>query len=331
MRPMRHINFEKVPLNKTLAPTATSLSLPRAAGGALTLPSPTLGSIDAYIQAVNRIPMLNAEDERRYVNDLRTSGNVEAARQLILAHLRYVVAITRKYLGYGLPHADLIQEGNVGLMYAVKRFDPVHNARLATYATHWIKAFVHKYVMDNWRVVKIAGTKAQNKLFFNLRSLRNRYIAEDRIASYRENLSQSEIGRMAAALGVNPGDVVEMERRIAGQDVSLEADPSNTDDESGNHAPIAWLADNSQEPSAQLQQKQRENLMHNGVASALAQLDERSRDIVQSRWLNVNDQGQPSKTLHDLATQYRVSAERIRQIEMAAMKKMRTALAGQVA
>ncbi|MCX7179556.1 MAG: RNA polymerase sigma factor RpoH [Proteobacteria bacterium] len=271
----------------------------------------TVGSIENYIQAANRMPMLSEAEEIDLARRFRNEDDLEAARQLVLSHLRLVVSIARGYLGYGLPHADLIQEGNIGLMKAVKRFDPERGVRLVSFAMHWIKAEIHEYVLKNWRLVKVATTKAQRKLFFNLRSLKKGFAT----------LSPDEIRAMADKLGVKPEEVVEMETRLSGQDISLE--PAG-EDEDDRYSPIAYLpADVSSEPSAVLERKEYDHLQGEGLREALAGLDERSRNIVAKRWLA--DDGE-AQTLHELAAEYGVSAERIRQIEVKALQKMRGAL-----
>jgi len=285
---------------------------------------PSLGNLEAYISAVNRIPLLTHEEELHYAQQLKYEGSVEAAGHLVLSHLRLVVSIARQYLGYGLPHGDLIQEGNLGLMKAVKRFDPEQGVRLVSYAMHWIKAEIHEYIVKNWRMVKLATTKAQRKLFFNLRSLRQGFKAEAADAG-RQTLSDAEIDRMAEQLQVKREEVIEMETRMAGGDVLL--DPAPADDGEQAWGPIAWLTDAAHEPTAMIETRQRDLLATDGLATALQTLDERSRRIVQERWLNVNDDGTGGMTLHELAAEYGVSAERIRQIEVAAMKKMKLALA----
>jgi len=289
-----------------------------ASAGALTLAPMSmvpgqLGNIDAYIQAVNRIPMLTADEERRFATEFRLHNNLDAARQLVLSHLRLVVSIARNYLGYGLPHADLIQEGNIGLMKAVKRFDPEQNVRLVSYAIHWIKAEIHEYILRNWRMVKVATTKAQRKLFFNLRSHKQGLQA----------FSPDEIDGLAKELNVKREEVTEMETRLSGGDVALEG---QIEDGEESFAPIAYLADAHSEPTAVLAARQRDKLQTDGIAEALESLDARSRRIIEARWLNVEDDGSGGSTLHELAAEFGVSAERIRQIEASAMKKMRNAL-----
>jgi len=242
----------------------------------------------------------------------------------VLSHLRLVVSVSRQYLGYGLPHGDLIQEGNVGLMKAVKRFDPDQGVRLVSYALHWIKAEIHEYILRNWRMVKLATTKAQRKLFFNLRSMKQGFKSDASDANaHRNTLSTAEIAQMATKLNVKPAEVIEMETRLSGGDVAL--DPQNDDNEE-SYAPIAYLADEASEPTRVLEARRRDALSGDGLVMALEVLDARSRRIVEERWLKVNDDNSGGMTLHDLASEYGVSAERIRQIEVAAMKKMRKAL-----
>jgi RNA polymerase sigma-32 factor len=285
---------------------------------------PSLGNLDAYISAVNRLPMLTQEEETQFARRLRDAGDIEAAGRLVLSHLRLVVSVSRQYLGYGLPQGDLIQEGNVGLMKAVKRFDPEQGVRLVSYALHWIKAEIHEYILRNWRMVKLATTKAQRKLFFNLRSMKQHLKggASDADA-HRSTLSASEIERIAEDLNVKPAEVIEMETRLSGGDVALEP---QTDDGEESYAPIAYLADDTGEPTQVLESRRRDALSSDGLIRALEALDDRSRRIVQERWLNVNDDTSGGKTLHELAAEFGVSAERIRQIEVAAMKKMRKAM-----
>jgi RNA polymerase sigma-32 factor len=270
----------------------------------MALPVP-VGSLEAYIQAVNRFPMLTSEQEVGLARKFRAENDVEAARQLVLSHLRLVVAIARGYMGYGLPHGDLIQEGNIGLMKAVKRFDPERGVRLVSFAVHWIRAEIHEFVLRNWRLVKIATTKAQRKLFFNLRSMKPSL----------DPLTQAQIGAMAKQLKVKPEEVAEMEMRLTGQEIALE--PSN--DEDDKYAPIAYLADRSPEPSELVEAKQEEDLRERGLEQAMAGLDARSRRIIEARWLREKDPA----TLHELAAEFKVSAERIRQIEAKALQKMK--------
>jgi RNA polymerase sigma-32 factor len=275
----------------------------------LTLPVPSAaGSLDHYIQAVNRFPLLTAERETQLARKFRTDDDLEAAGELVLSHLRVVVAIARGYLGYGLPHADLIQEGNIGLMKAVKRFDPERGVRLVSFAIHWIKAEIHEFILRNWRLVRIATTKAQRKLFFNLRSMKPGL----------EPLTRDEIHNVAKVLRVKPEEVAEMETRLAGQEIALE--PVGEDDDT--YAPIAYLADPGDEPSKTLEDAESARLRRTGLTSALAELDPRSRRIIEARWLREKDPA----TLHDLAAEFKVSAERIRQIEAKALQKMRHAI-----
>jgi len=265
------------------------------------------GSIERYIQTVNRFPILSVEEEQSLARRYREHDDLEAARGLVLSHLRLVVAVARGYLGYGLPHADLIQEGNVGLMKAVKRFDPSRGVRLVSFAIHWIKAEIHEYILRNWRLVKVATTKAQRKLFFNLRSMRPGL----------GPLTSDDVKRVAAELKVKPEEVLEMETRLGGQEIAFESD--NDEDV---YSPAQYLADPQAEPSQQLEQDENERLRAQGLKRALAALDARSRRIIETRWLREKD----TATLHDLAAEFKVSAERIRQIEAKALEKMRKAM-----
>ncbi|WP_426396770.1 RNA polymerase sigma factor RpoH [Ralstonia sp. R-29] len=301
-----------IPVN-TVSAIATQPSGNAGNGWALAFPG-NLGNIDAYIQSVNRVPMLSAEEEQHLARDYRSTGNIDSARRLVLSHLRLVVSIARGYLGYGLPHADLIQEGNIGLMKAVKRFDPDQGVRLVSYAMHWIKAEMHEYILKNWRMVKVATTKAQRKLFFNLRSHK-----QDAQATF----SPDEISAVAAELNVKGAEVREMETRLSGGDIALEG---QMDDGEESYAPIAYLADTHNEPTRVIESRSQDRLQSEGIETALAKLDDRSRRIIEARWLNVNDDGSGGATLHELADEFGVSAERIRQIESAAMKKMKGAL-----
>ena len=277
---------------------------------ALALPVPSgHGSLEQYIHTVNSIPMLTPEEETSLA-ERQQNGDLEAAKRLILSHLRVVVSIARGYDGYGLNQADLIQEGNIGLMKAVKRFEPTRGARLFSFAVHWIKAEIHEFILRNWRLVRVATTKPQRKLFFNLRSMRKSLSA----------LSPKEAQAIADDLGVKLSEVLEMEQRMTGRDIGIMAD--NNDDED-SFAPIDWLADNHTEPTQQIAQKAHYALQTEGLQNALAKLDERSRRIVETRWLQ--DDG--GLTLHELAAEYGVSAERIRQIEVKAMQKLRVFLA----
>ena len=270
------------------------------------LPVPLASSLESYIQTVNRFPILSQQEETALARRLRDKGDVDAARQLVLSHLRVVVAIARGYMGYGLPQADLIQEGNSGLMKAVKRFDPERGVRLVSFAVHWIRAEIHEFILRNWRIVKIATTKAQRKLFFNLRSLKQSL----------STLAPDEATAIARQLGVKPDEVVEMETRLTGQDVALE--PVG-DDERESYSPINYLAADDAEPGRMLEREESEGLRRAGLRKALAGLDARSRRIIEARWLHEKD----SATLHDLAEEFGVSAERIRQIEAKALGKMK--------
>ena len=286
---------------------------------------PSLGNLDAYISAVNRLPMLTLDEEQSFARKLKETNDIDSAGKLVLSHLRLVVSVSRKYLGYGLPHGDLIQEGNIGLMKAVKRFDPDQGVRLVSYALHWIKAEIHEYILKNWRMVKVATTKAQRKLFFNLRSMKQGFKDDADVETHRETLTDAQIDVMARELNVKREEVIEMETRMSGGDVML--DPAPNDDGEEGFGPIAYLADASHEPTQMIQARERDVLASDGIATALEALDPRSRRIVEERWLKVNDDGSGGLTLHDLAAEYGVSAERIRQIEVAAMKKMKKALA----
>lgn len=275
---------------------------------------PSLGNLDAYISAVNRLPMLSAEEESSLARRFKAHQDVDAARMLVTSHLRLVVSVARQYLGYGLPHADLIQEGNIGLMKAVKRFDPDRSVRLVSFAMHWIKAEIHEYILKNWRLVKVATTKAQRKLFFNLRSMKKDLDA----------LTPEAVSDIAQQLNVREKDVLEMETRMTGHEIALE--PQGDDESGSSFGPAAYLAASGSEPSEIIENRQRDWLHSEGISHALASLDERSRKIVESRWLRDEDEG-GSRTLQDLASEYGVSAERIRQIEALAMKKMKATLA----
>ena len=311
--------------------TATQTSLPMSQTLTLRNPwamVPPIGNLDAYISAVNRVPLLTQQEETDFARKLRDSGDIEAAGRLVVSHLRLVVSVSRQYLGYGLPHADLIQEGNVGLMKAVKRFDPEQGVRLVSYALHWIKAEIHEYILKNWRIVRLATTKAQRKLFFNLRSMKASMKGEAADGdTHRNTLSTAEADTVARALNVKREEVLEMETRLAGGDVALE--PQTDDDGEESYAPIAYLADEASEPTRVLEARHRDQLSGDGILRALDVLDARSRRIVEERWLKVNDDTSGGMTLHELAAEYGVSAERIRQIEVAAMKKMRGALEAQ--
>jgi len=274
-----------------------------------------LGTIEAYISAVNRLPLLTQQQETELGLRLRDHGDLDAARQLVLSHLRLVVSIARQYLGYGLAHADLIQEGNIGLMKAVKRFDPSRGVRLVSFAVHWIKAEIHEYVVRNWRMVKIATTKAQRKLFFNLRRMR----------PDGQTLDSGQIADIARELNVKPEEVSAMEVRLSGHDLALDVpqDADHHDAPGSSFAPIQYLQDTAGDPVQVLERRADETLQSEGLAQAIAQLDPRSQRIVQARWL----QDGSGATLHDLAQEYGISAERVRQIEAAAFKKLRKLLA----
>ena len=278
---------------------------------AYALPVPAAGSLESYIQTVNSFPILSQEQETTLARRLRDENDLAAARELVVSHLRVVVAIARGYMGYGLNQADLIQEGNVGLMKAVKRFDPERGVRLVSFAVHWIRAEIHEFILRNWRIVKVATTKAQRKLFFNLRSLKQSLGA----------LGASDAKRIAKQLGVKPEEVVEMETRLTGQDVALE--PAVDDDEENAYAPIAYLAAEDSEPAVLMEREQTAERRSIGLEHALQMLDARSRRIIEARWLNE----QSSATLHELASEFGVSAERIRQIESKALSKMRGTIA----
>jgi RNA polymerase sigma-32 factor len=276
----------------------------------LSLPPPSAASLDHYIQAVNRFPLLTQEEEKALAVRFRSEQDLEAARKLVLSHLRLVVAVARGYLGYGLPHADLIQEGNIGLMKAVKRFDPERGVRLVSFAMHWIRAEIHEFILRNWRLVRVATTKAQRKLFFNLRSMKPGF----------NSLSRAEVAAVARQLNVKPEDVVEMETRLGGQDIALE--PAGEEGEE-TFAPIAYLTNAEDEPGRILEHEEDERVRNEGLQEALHSLDPRSRRIIEKRWLREDD----GATLHELADEFGVSAERIRQIEAQAMKKMRALMA----
>ncbi len=276
----------------------------------MNLPALSVGSLENYISAVNRIPMLTPEREHSLGVALKERGDLTAASEMVLSHLRLVVSIARNYAGYGLQQADLIQEGNIGLMKAVKRFDPDRGVRLVSFAMHWIKAEMHEYILKNWRIVKVATTKAQRKLFFNLRSMKPNFGA----------LSPMEVKSIARQLNVKETDVSEMEQRLSGQEISLE--PLNDDDENWV-SPIAYLQDTTVDPSERLSGMQKNTAATDGLRDALNSLDDRSRRIVEARWLREGEE----LTLHELADEYGVSAERIRQIEVKAMQKMKSSLA----
>lgn len=278
----------------------------------MALSVPQGGGLDGYIQAVNRIPMLTAEKEKALATRLYEDGDLDSARELIMSHLRFVVHIARGYSGYGLPQADLIQEGNIGLMKAVKRFNPEVGVRLVSFAVHWIKAEIHEYVLKNWRVVKVATTKAQRKLFFNLRKMKKRL----------GWFSQKEVETVAEELGVSTKEVMEMEARMSAHDQAFELSSDDDDSKEGStYSPAMYLEDKRSDLAEEIEAEDYEAHTQQKLFSAMSQLDERSQDIVQSRWLTDN-----KATLHDLAAKYQVSAERVRQLEQNAMKKLRSAM-----
>lgn len=279
---------------------------------------PTIGSLDSldqYLRAIKAFPLLTAEEEYEHATRLKKNGDLESARALILSHLRLVASIARGYAGYGLSQSDLIQEGNIGLMKAVKRFDPDRGVRLVSFAMHWIKAEMNEFIVRNWRLVKTATTKAQRKLFFNLRSMKQGF----------DTLSPEQVQHIAKELNVKPEEVMEMEYRLNGQEISLDAHVDDEGEES--YSPIAYLEDETPEPSVQLEHLQHEHLQSAGLSHALMSLDDRSRRVLEARWLNEN----ASATLHDLAAEYNVSAERIRQIEQKAMQKIKSIILAQLA
>jgi RNA polymerase sigma-32 factor len=272
----------------------------------LTMPiALSAGSLESYFQSVNKIPMLSADEERLLAERYSEEGDLEAARQLVMSHLRFVVKVARGYSGYGLPQADLIQEGSVGLMKAVKRYDPAVGVRLVSFAVHWIRAEMHEYIIRNWKIVKVATTKAQRKLFFKLRSSKKRLAW----------LNKEEVDSVAKDLGVKPHEVIEMEKRLSSYDASFDAPVA--DDEATSFSPAAYLEDKRQGPEEELETLQLEGIQLEALSKAMENLDERSKDIVNKRWLSEKKQ-----TLHQLADEYGVSAERIRQLEKAAFNKM---------
>ncbi len=271
----------------------------------------SVDSLESYIQAVGRVPMLSAEEEQELAHQLQLRNDLQAAQRLIMAHLRFVVHVARGYMGYGLPLADLIQEGNVGLMKAVKRFDPAHGVRLVSFAVHWIRAEIHEFILRNWRIVKVATTKAQRKLFFKLRSSKKRL----------GWLNHDEVNTVARELGVSADNVMEMEARLSSHDVAFDPADSDADDEHETFAPAAYLRDDQANPAETLERDDWEDQTSSRLSAALELLDPRSRDIVQRRWL-----ADDKPTLHQLAAEYQISAERIRQLETNAMKKLRAAL-----
>jgi len=271
-----------------------------------------MSSIEAYGQAVNRIPVLSAEEEHELAVRYRQDEDIKAARKLIMSHLRFVAHIARGYSGYGLPHADLIQEGNIGLMKAVRRFDPTMNVRLVSFAVHWIRAEIHEFILRNWRIVKVATTKAQRKLFFNLRS------SKKRLGWF----SNEEVDKVAETLGVSRADVLEMESRLSGRDMGFDSSPDSNDDDDMSITPATYLQDVRFEPATQVEEEQWTEHSNHQLHEALSGLDDRSRDIVASRWLT-----EDKSTLQELADKYEISAERIRQLEKNAMKKLKNVLA----
>lgn len=276
---------------------------------------PSLGNLDAFIQAANRAPILSLEQEQELMRRLHEENDMSAGRDLVMAHLRLVIAIARSYLGYGLPHGDLIQEGNIGLLKAIKNFDPHRGARLMTFAEYWIRSEIQDYIVKNWRQVKLATTKSQRKLFFNLRSMRG-----DNALTY------SKANQIADTLDVKPSEVLEMEQRMYGNETSLDL-RTDDDDENNLSAPIQWLSREEDEPTAILEQRDDERMQREGIRQALLSLDERSRRVIQARWLNEDESGNIAPiTLQDLADELGVSAERVRQIEKAALVKMKKAL-----
>lgn len=275
------------------------------------LPIPTTGDLAGYIQYANRIPVLSQEEEQELAVRLREHNDLEAAQRLILSHLRFVVHIARSYRGYGLPLGDLIQEGNIGLMKAVKRFDPAVGVRLVSFAVHWVRAEIHEFILRNWRIVKVATTKAQRKLFFNLRS------AKKRLGWFSHN----EVQAVAKDLGVKPETVLEMESRLTGQDIAFDLS-ADEDDDSSHFAPAAYLPNALPDPAQQLESSDWSDFNHQALQQALSELDERSRIILQERWL----QEDGKSTLHELADRFGVSAERIRQLENNAIKKLHNSL-----
>ena len=272
------------------------------------------GNLDAYVRAVQQFPMLSQAREEELALRFRTLNDLESARELVLSHLRLVVAVSRQFKGYGLPQADLIQEGNIGLMKAVKRFDPTRGVRLVSFAILWIKAEIHEYILRNWQLVKVATTKAQRKLFFNLRSLKQSLGVQD-------GVSEDQANTIAKYLNVPARDVMEMDQRMSGGDVAIEG---RIEDGEETYAPIAYLAASDADPAQMVEASQSQALQSEGLLRALQSLDARSREIVTARWLREEDES--NVTLHDLAAKFGISAERVRQIEAAALKKLRTQL-----
>jgi RNA polymerase sigma-32 factor len=276
----------------------------------LAIPMPT-GNLDQYIHAAFKIPVLSATEERSLALRLQSEGDLDAARELVMSHLRFVVRIARGYSGYGLALGDLVQEGNIGLMKAVKRFDPDAGVRLVSYAVHWVRAEIHEFVLRNWRIVKVATTKSQRKLFFNLRSKKKRL----------GWLNQQEVNNVAEDLGVKPEVVMEMESRLSGQDIGFDLTAADDDEDSHHFAPAAYLTDESNDPALVIEQSDWSSETTADLSSAMEQLDERSRTILQERWLT-----EDKSTLHELAARYDVSAERIRQLEKNAIGKLKKSM-----
>jgi RNA polymerase sigma-32 factor len=276
----------------------------------LAIPMPT-GNLDQYIHAAFKIPVLSATEERSLALRLQSEGDLDAARELVMSHLRFVVRIARGYSGYGLALGDLVQEGNIGLMKAVKRFDPDAGVRLVSYAVHWVRAEIHEFVLRNWRIVKVATTKSQRKLFFNLRSKKKRL----------GWLNQQEVNNVAEDLGVKPEVVMEMESRLSGQDIGFDLTAADDDEDSHHFAPAAYLTDESNDPALVIEQSDWSSETTGNLSSAMEQLDERSRTILQERWLT-----EDKSTLHELAARYDVSAERIRQLEKNAIGKLKKSM-----
>ena len=282
--------------------TSTALALKQSSH----LIAAPIGSLDAYVERVSSLPVLSREEEVELAERFRRDNDLDAARALVLSHLRFVVHVARGYMGYGLPVGDLIQEGNVGLMKAVKRFDPSVGVRLVSFAVHWIRAEIHEYVLRNWRLVRVATTKAQRKLFFNLRRMKKNLAW----------LSEDETQAVARDLGVEPREVREMEQRLSARDLSF--DPSPADDEDGVYSPAAYLPAEDADPAVEVEQAEWEDATTQSLAGALQRLDPRSRRIIETRWL-----AEDKLTLHDLADEFGVSAERVRQVEAQALKKLR--------
>lgn len=300
---------------KTTEPTAGTAVVPYKAPQVPSLVGP-LGDLEAFIRAAEKAPMLTPEQERKLALQLRDHNDVQAAQMLILSHLRLVISIARGFLGYGLPYADLIQEGNIGLMKAIRHYDPDRGARLMTFAIHWIRSEMQEYIIRNWRIVKLATTKNQRKLFFNLRQMKD---------DYNQTLTLPQAERIALTLDVKPKEVLEMEKRMYGQESSLDT-PTDADD-SENFAPSDWLTRKEDEPEEIIALENQRQLESDGLEAALQTLDERSRRIIKARYLHVDPSGKNKAiTLHELANEFNISAERVRQIEKSALKSLRTAL-----